>query len=111
MPVVLVAVVVRDGVRQRRRRERRRDGGSDERPEDEFPSPHELPSPGRGTVNLPLESLAGHVGHVGGEAVTGRLRDGEVVCRAYSPRGRAAPKNRPPSDFTKPIRSYMSWSV
>src|SRR3954453_2173868 len=29
----------------------------------------------------------------------------------YSPRGRAAPKKRPPSDFTKPIRSYICSSV
>src|SRR5512133_3631851 len=48
-------------------------------------------------------SLIGEGG--GGDPVKGGLRSD------YRPLGRAAPKKRPPSDFTKPIRSYMSWSV
>src|SRR6476659_689545 len=102
---VAIAVAVRDGVRQRGRGERRRHGGGHDRPENESPSPHEFPSPGCGTVYLPQESLPGHARRVGGEPVKTGLRS------YYSPLGRAAPKKRPPSDFTKPIRSYMTSSV
>src|SRR5258705_2201423 len=50
-------------------------------------------------------SLPASLRPVGGEAVTQRLRN------RYRPRGRAAPKKRPASDFAKPMWSYINSRV